>query len=137
MIERGLFFFIGEKGASANYVHVDDVVEALVLCGTHKSARGKTFNISDFCTMEDFVKMISSELAINAPSIRLPILLVKFLAIVVAFIPKVHLTQARVDALINRSVYGVGSIKSELNYIYKVGIKKGVKDLVAEYKRIK
>jgi nucleoside-diphosphate-sugar epimerase len=32
MIEHGLFFFIGAPGASANYVHRDNVVDALVLC---------------------------------------------------------------------------------------------------------
>src|SRR5262245_54854077 len=37
-IERGLFFFIGPPGASANYVHVTNVAESLVLCGTSAAA---------------------------------------------------------------------------------------------------
>jgi nucleoside-diphosphate-sugar epimerase len=58
-IERGIFFFIGRRGASANYVHVSNVVDALILCG-RSAADGRTYNISDWCTMEDFVGAIGS-----------------------------------------------------------------------------
>ncbi len=41
MINRGLFFFIGKGGASANYIHVDNIVEGLVLCGSKPAAKGR------------------------------------------------------------------------------------------------
>ena len=36
--QRGPFFFIGRRGASANYVHVSSVAAALVLCGRARYA---------------------------------------------------------------------------------------------------
>jgi len=42
-IKNNLFFFIGPEGASANYVHVQDVVQALDLCVTHPKAANQTY----------------------------------------------------------------------------------------------
>jgi len=47
MINRGFFFFIGRKGASANYIAADNVVEALVRCGCMPQAKGRIYNLSD------------------------------------------------------------------------------------------
>lgn len=134
MIERGLFFFIGPKGASANYVHVDDVVEALILCGQHKKAIGKIFNISDYCVMEEFVEMIVAELSVNKHIYRLPKWSFQMLIILFSKLSKFPLTHARVHALTNRSVYSVKLIQQELGYHYRTGIKNGLKDLVHGYK---
>lgn len=134
MIERGLFFFIGPKGASANYVHVDDVVDALLLCGQHKNAIGKIFNISDFCVMEEFVQTIAFELSMNKHIYRLPKWSMQVLVALFSRFLKFPLTQARVNTLTNRSVYSVELIRQELGYHYRTGIKHGLKGLVHGYK---
>ena len=46
VIERGLFFFVGPAGASANYVPAPSVVSALVLCGTHPAATGNPYALT-------------------------------------------------------------------------------------------
>ncbi|MET0214205.1 MAG: NAD-dependent epimerase/dehydratase family protein, partial [Vicinamibacterales bacterium] len=72
IIERGLFFFIGTPGASANYIHVSNVVKALVLCGASSEASGRVYNLSDWCTIEDFAAAIAHALGKPHPWLRLP-----------------------------------------------------------------
>jgi len=134
MIEKGLFFFVGTKGATANYVHVDDVVEALCLCGCHKNAIGEIFNLSDHCMIEDFVKIIASELSVCKPVLRLPKGLVRIVILLCSWIPQFPLTRTRLQALTSRSVYSTELIQQTLGYHYKVGLKNGLKSLVHGYK---
>ncbi len=72
MLRRGWFFFIGRPGASANYVHVDDVVDALLLCAEKPEAIGQVFNLSGWTTMEAFVDALARGLGRPAPMLRFP-----------------------------------------------------------------
>ena len=133
MIERGLFFFVGHKGASANYIHVDNVVEGLIRCGTMKGAKDKTFNLSDHCSMERFVGIISSELGCRCPKVRLPEVILRVMAGTMGKLPGFPLTVSRVDALTRKSVYSIKSIQEEIGYQHVVLMEDGVKRLVSEY----
>ena len=55
MIDKGLFFFIGPRGATANYVHVENVVDALLACA-HATlpANGRAYIVSDHRPLEAF-----------------------------------------------------------------------------------
>ena len=41
-INRGIFFYIGKYPAIANYIHVANVIEALLLCAHASSQNGIT-----------------------------------------------------------------------------------------------
>jgi len=99
MIQRGRFFFIGTPGASANYIHVDNVVEALMLCGSKPEANDRLFNLSDHRTLETFVDVIADELGVSAPQLRLPEWAVRLPAALLSGILGFPLTGSRVDAL--------------------------------------
>jgi len=133
MIERGLFFFMGNKGVSANYIHVDNVVEGLVRCGTMQGAKDKTFILSDHCSMERFVGIISSELGCRYPKLRFPEVMLRVMAEILGKLPGFPLTSARVDALTRRSTYSIKSVKEEIGYQHVVSMEDGVKRLVSEY----
>ena len=133
MIERGLFFFVGNKGASANYIHVDNVVEGLIRCGTMQCAKDKTFNLSDHCSMERFVGIISSELGCRYPKVRLPEVILQISARIMGKLPGFPLTASRVDALTRRSMYSTKSIQEKIGYQHVVSMEDGVKRLVSEY----
>jgi nucleoside-diphosphate-sugar epimerase len=135
MIDRGLFFFVGKPGASANYIHVDNVVEGLVRCGTMPEAKGKIYNLSDYCTMEKFVQMISEALGCRLPAFRVPELPVRLACKAAGAIPGFPLTPARVDALTNRSVYPISRIQEDLGYAHVMSMENGLRQLVAAYKR--
>ncbi|MBI4938465.1 MAG: NAD-dependent epimerase/dehydratase family protein [Nitrosomonadales bacterium] len=135
MIRKGWFFFIGKPGASANYIHVNNVVEALVLCGSLPQAAGRTYNLSDYRTMEKFVAGIAGALDAPVPRMRVPEAPVYLLAKLAGNIPDIPLTESRVDALTSRSVYPVSRIERELGYRHIVTMEEGLTELVGSWKQ--
>lgn len=135
MIDRGLFFYIGKPGASANYIHADNVVDGLIRCGTMPQAQGKTYNLSDHCTMEHFVETIADALGRSPPLLRIPKSIAHFAGFTLGKIPGFPLTQSRVKALDNRSAYSISRIQQELDYHPVVSMEGGLRELVAAYKQ--
>jgi len=137
MIERGLFFFVGKRGTSSNYIHVDNVVEGLICCGTMQGAKDMIFNLSDHCSMERFVDIISNELGCKYPRLRLPECLLRVMAGIMGNLPMFPLTESRVDALTRRSIYAVKFIQEELGYQHVVSMEDGLRRLVSGYMKRK
>lgn len=135
MIDRGMFFFIGKRGAVANYIHVENVVDALVLCGTAGlPGNGRAYIVSDHRTLEDFVGIITTALEKNTPQKRLPESLVRAAVALAGLIPKFPLKPSRVDALTNRTVYRADRIGSELGYRNKISMEEGIGELTRYWK---
>jgi nucleoside-diphosphate-sugar epimerase len=136
MINKGLFFYLGKPGATANYVHVENVVDALVLAGqTANIKSGQAYIVSDFCTLEDFAGFIAENLGKNAPSIRLPETTVRLLAKILSSITPFPLTPSRIDALTGRAVYSTELIEKELSYRNKISMAEGIADLARCYQQ--
>jgi nucleoside-diphosphate-sugar epimerase len=135
MIKNGLFFFIGKPGASANYIYVDNIVEGLIRCGEKSEGKGEIYNLSDYCTIEEFVSIISKNLDKPPPRLRFPGSVVGFATKVFEKIPGFPLTSSRVTALLNRSVYSIKKIEQELGYSHLVSIEEGLVKLIEEFKR--
>ncbi len=135
VINKGYYFFLGKKGASANYVSVENVIEALYLAGKNPKAVNKTYIISDWTTIEDFITTISNTLSKKSPKLRLPFEPILFLAKITSFIPKNPLTTSRLYALTNRTVYSTKKIEQELDYKAKNSLKTGIENLVNYYKK--
>jgi nucleoside-diphosphate-sugar epimerase len=133
MIQRGLFFFIGRSGASANYVHVDNVVDALLLCGLHPSAVGRTYIVSDFVELEHFVAMLAKSLGRPTPKLRVPESVARLVARLGNMIPKFPLTPSRVDALVVRSRYSIERIRRELGFELRVTMEEGLRELARDW----
>ena len=132
-IDKGFYFFIGEKGASANYIPVENVVQSLFLAATNTNAKNQVYNISNWVTMEDFIEIISKELGKQSPRLRFSINFIKILIYITSFIPKNPLTINRLNALSNRTIYVVSKIEKELNYKPIKIIDDSIKDLVDQY----
>lgn len=130
MVQRGLFFYIGKPGALANYVHVRNVVDALVLCAHHDLPhRGAAYIVSDCCTMEDFIGDIAQALGVASPRLRLPEWLVRTVACAGGVVPRFPLTPSRVDALTSRVSYSDQLLRKNLGYGHKVSIGEGIMEL--------
>ena len=132
-IDKGYYFFIGAKGASANYVPVENVVEALYLAATHPNAKNEIFNISDWRTIESFTGSIALALGKREPRLRMPDGLMEVLAKATAFVPGNPLTVSRVKALSSKSKYPTDKIEQKLGYKSAVSVEKVINELVAHY----
>ncbi|MDP3010245.1 MAG: NAD(P)-dependent oxidoreductase [Methylococcales bacterium] len=131
MIKRGLFFFVGQRGATVNYIHVDNVIDALILCGTATlPANERTYIVSDTCTIEEFVAIIAAALNIPCPHKRCPEYLIRFVARLGDYLPRFPLRSSRVDALTYRHHYQTARIEAELGYQHTVSMAEGMSELV-------
>lgn len=131
MIERGWFFYIGRpETANANYIHVDNVVKAMNLCGKSPTALGQAFVLSDHRSLEQFVNHIAYLLGTNRPKVRLPEWQVRFLVKLFGNIPSLPLTQTRIDALTTSVVYSSEHIERQIGYVHNVSMEEGLGELV-------
>lgn len=135
MINKGFFFFIGKPGASANYIYVENVINGLLLCGSMPSAKGQVYNLSDQRTIEEFAAIIANALGKSVPKLRLPETPIRFGTRILGKIPGFPLTESRVDALVNRSVYSTMRIEKDLGYTHVVSMEDGLEHLVRVWKQ--
>jgi nucleoside-diphosphate-sugar epimerase len=133
-IDRGLFAFIGRPGASANYITVGDVVDAMCLCGTAPQARGRVYNLSDHRPLETFIAAIASCLGIRCPWLRVPEGTARQCAWLFQRVRGIPLTENRINALTNRCVYPVTRIRTELGYSHGVSMEEAIASLVGRWK---
>lgn len=136
MIGEGCFFFIGKSGAIANYIHVENVVDALILCATQKlPANGRVYIVSDDRSLENFVGIIANAIKKRPPKLRLPESLLRFMVLIFGKLPKFPLTASRVDALTNRYRYFTQRIESELGYQHSISMEQGMSELARYAKK--
>ena len=136
IIERGAFCFVGTPGASANYIHVANVVDALHLCATRPNARNRLYNLSDHTTVEAFVDIIAKGLGKPTPGLRLPKTLMRGMAHTFGWLPRFPLTPSRVDALTNRTTYSIDRVRTELGYAHRVSMQQGLIEVVRAWQSL-
>lgn len=135
MVDRGMLSFIGKKGAVANYIHVENVVDALMLCGTAQlPSNGRTYIVSDNRTVEEFVGIIAAALRRDCPHVRLPEPLLRAASTLARVIPGFPLTPSRVAALTGRATYRSDRIGFELGYKCEVSMEEGIGALARHWK---
>ncbi|MDP1614730.1 MAG: NAD-dependent epimerase/dehydratase family protein [Methylococcales bacterium] len=135
VINKGLFFFVGRKGAVVNYIHVDNVVEALILCSkAHLLEQPSVYIVSDYCSIEKMIEVISLSLGKPTPRLRFPKYAVEMLAMICEKVPGIPLKRSRIDAITGKVIYSPKHICESLGYSNHVSIEEGIKELVATWK---
>lgn len=137
MIRRRWFTYIGPAGASANYVHVNDVARAIVLCATLPQAAGKTYIVSDWTTMENMVQSMAKGMKVETPKRRFGLGIMFFMVRFLQWIPKRPLTVARVRALSCRARYSTQLIEKDLDWRVTVPVVRGMEELTSDLQPIK
>ena len=134
-LDRGLFFFVGGRGATMNCVHEGNVVHALLLCAARTEARRRVYNLSDDRVLEHFIAVLCRELGKPAPRLRVPEALARTLASLLRLASSFPLTKSRLDALTSRVLYPTTRIEQELGYRCVKPLEDGLAELVAEWQR--
>lgn len=130
MVKRGLFFYIGKKGAVSTYVHVDDVVDALLECGFNPAAKGQIFNLSNDCSQEDFVNGLAAAQGAKAPKLRMPEWVARLLAFAGSPLKGFPLKMSRVDALVSRTRYPADKLFNVLGFKSKQNVVSKLHEVV-------
>ncbi|MDD2892306.1 MAG: NAD-dependent epimerase/dehydratase family protein [Halothiobacillaceae bacterium] len=135
MVDKGLFFFIGPPGAVANYIHVENVVDALLACGQAALPQnGRAYIVSDHCSLEDFVGIIAARLGRPTPWLRVPLPLARTTANTFGRLPGFPLKPSRVAALTDRTVYRADCIARELGYRNRITLEQGLGELIGAWR---
>lgn len=138
MIDMGVFFYIGPPGAMANYIHVENVVDALLEVGRAELPQnGRIYIVSDYCTLEAFVEQMAECMGCPSPHLRIPLPLARMAARMFESIPGFPLKSSRVAALTDRTIYQYDRISRELGYCNRITLAQGVHELVRAWKSVK
>ncbi|SDP34839.1 Nucleoside-diphosphate-sugar epimerase [Pseudomonas arsenicoxydans] len=116
MVRRRVFFYIGDSATVVNYVHVEDVVRALVLCATDERAKNKTYIVSSDGMLRDVIVAMAKYYDVRSPCLIVPLWLARLLVGFFSVIPKFPLTTRRIDALVSKVNYSSELIKAELGF---------------------
>ena len=134
-IQKNLFAFVGPEGASANYVHVQDVVKALDLCVRHPQAANQTYIVSAWSTIEELASGLAIGVGLNPPSRRIPLRVATLIARMMQWWSRWPLTLSRVQAMSLRSRYSTEKIEKELGWKLTVPVKEGMREIARDLRQ--
>lgn len=130
LVNSGYFFFIGKKDALSTYVHVDDVVQALMIISCNPNSKNEIFNISYDCSWEDLLKKISYLLNVKMFPIRIPFQLIQIPAKLIKLTFGKFIKVPRLDPFVYRTQYSTKKIESFLNFKFSKPMPDSIKDLI-------
>lgn len=132
VIRRRLFFYVGQPDAVATYVHVNDVINALIQCGIDDRARGRVLNLSNDCLLSEMINGMAFALGVARPRLRLPQPLVRAAVGALSAVMRVPLTQARIDALVRRTHFPHSRLCYELGLVPRVSVPGAIGEVLVE-----
>jgi nucleoside-diphosphate-sugar epimerase len=130
MIKKGLFFYIGKPDAISNYVHVDDVVDALLLCGFDSRAKNQIFNLSNDCEQSIVINAFAEYFGVPTPRLRLNESFVRLIAFIFSALPRFPLKKSRIDALVSRTRYDISKIERVLEFQPTRNVKRTILEVL-------
>ena len=127
MIENGKMKIFGNGRNRLDFIHVKDLVNALVLAGKY-GRRGEIYNISgpDVATQEDIYKTIAKYLGVVLPESHIPTWVAKLLS--------GKKQRAYIDKLSSDRVFDISKAKRELRWEPKIGYEEGIREMVNIYR---
>ncbi|MEG0869598.1 MAG: NAD-dependent epimerase/dehydratase family protein [Hafnia sp.] len=131
MVKKRLFFYIGNRHENVStYIHVRDVVEAMLLCGTDARAIGETFILSNDCAQASVIEAFAHHVGVAVPRLQLPEKLIRFIIRMTPSFVRLPLTAPRVDALVKKGGYDSGHICRTLDFSFKSTVPESVPDVL-------
>ncbi len=140
-IDRGRFPPLGELGNKRSMVHVDDVVQALLLAAQRSAARGQTYLVTDeqtYSTRRLYI-LICRALGRPVPDWTLPVVLLRLAARLGDLIGAVRgrplaFSSDALDKLIGSAWYSSDKIRRDLGYRPTRTLETALPEMVAAYR---
>jgi nucleoside-diphosphate-sugar epimerase len=123
------FFYIRSSHTVSNYIHVDDVVSALLLCSRSSKATNQIFNLSNDCKLSDIVLSLSLHKKMKYKNPIVPEWLLRFMVSIFRSFCNFPLTQNRIDVLVSMTYYS----NSKIERLLKFSPKRFIPEFAVEY----
>ena len=123
------FFYIGSFHSVSNYIHIDDVVSALLVCSRSSKATNQIFNLSNDCKLSDIVLSLSLDRKMKHKNLIVPEWLIRFVVSIIPSSFNFPLTQKRIDALVSKTYYSNSKIQRLLKFLPK----RSIPEFAVEY----
>ena len=133
VIKKKLFFYFDPK-ANVNFVHVDDVVNALILCGNSNNNVDTTYLLSDSTSVEKMVTSLSMGMSVKPPLFILPKLITNFLVFFVEKLKFQTFFSKFIKSLSSRCTYDSSPIQEELGFKFTKDLEVLFKNYAKEIK---
>lgn len=129
LVRRGWYVHVGEPTALANYVHVDDVVSALRLCGHTPKATGEVFNVASDCSWAALIARIADLANVPTPRLRLPASPLRAMAQVLAAMRGPQLAH-HINVLSGHTAYPTTKIANRLGFALQHPLPDAIRDVM-------
>lgn len=116
MIKKRVFFFIGDRNCIANFVHIDDVMTAILLSVHQIKAYNQTYIVSNDCKFSDMVNTIADMLKVPKPFVVVNEFLLRKLVGVIGKLIKLPINDFQINVMTRRVNYDSNKIKKDLNW---------------------
>lgn len=141
-IDKGRFPPLPEVGNRRSLVHIDDVVQALLLAADHPAARGQTYIVTDCRDNSTFqiYAAVCRALQRTVPRWRVPIGLLRLAAKIGDVVGKMRgrsffFNSEVLYKLTESAWYSSRKIETDLGYRPTRFLEEGLREMVDEYKR--
>lgn len=141
MVNKGIFFLVGNGAANFHPVYVDDLVQGFILAMETPQAAGQTYIIGDanYLPLRDYVGTAARALGKKPPRIRLPYGPLNLLAHAsetafgaVGMQPPLH--RRRLTFFKHNRAFSIDKARAELGYQPAVDLQEGFRRTVAWYR---
>jgi nucleoside-diphosphate-sugar epimerase len=130
-IKSKKFFYIGSRDAITNYVHVDDLSNALMgLIDANDISQYEEYIISETLSLEELVQVISRELKVNGEHLVIPRSFALFIAKLSYIFPRFPLTRSRINAMTGNVVFDSSKLRNTTGWSPQLGVRTGFANLV-------
>lgn len=136
-IKKRLFFYIGNKNAIANFVHVDDVVSAMIMCANQPKAYNQIFIVSNDCKLTDLVDAIAEGLSVPKPRLVINELLLRKLVDIVGRLVRLPIGSAQIDVMMRQTYYNNKKINHAIDWSPSDSVLVQLKEFVSAVFKVK
>ena len=133
-IQKGRFFFASKK-AMVNYVHVDLVIEIIWQLVKKSKMNNQCYNVNSPKLLIEFSQDIAREIKVSDKFIRLPLFLLRMLAVIGDRYPEKfkYFNSVKLLAITNLAYYSAEKLETDFNFRFKESLKEGIHSLVSFY----
>lgn len=139
-IQKRRFVMIGSGKTRLHMVHVDDMVQGIMLCGSSPNALGETFILAgpEAPTLNEIASTAADVLGVPAPKLHIPVApiyaagwLCEMLCVPFGIDPPLH--RRRVGFFTHHREFNIGKAIRLLNYAPRVSVGEGIARTVRWY----